>query len=414
MTRSRVEGAVTMQASEFIRVAGETFDTWLRKLARWLADGTLEVVPDSYSFPRMLRVAETPDHFIAELCGAIRPRHPTNVRLQRPKQAERWPSATAFFNAGFNIAEAHQAMVIIHGSNNAFEDLTLATPYDKEVFLKKVNFPLSRPTVYGCVSDTPLGILPTADRLYLLNVNLVRTDDFRVLFRTILTAICVKKDVRPADLRTWIGSLFQESLKRRRVIGLNLGNDASAIEFGRQLASFSDQNVGEAILDRFIQTHGDQFENALNYRSHLSQPTLHWIARDANDPQQSIPDYLLQRHDGYWDILDLKRAALRFKSIVHGLPARPRFIAYVGEMIAQLVLYQRYFDNPINAKWAKDNLGVCVDKPTLVGLVGNYDTFIQEEVELAMKQYRDNLAILSYSDVINLLRAADRAKPASQ
>lgn len=124
-----------------------------------------------------------------------------------------------------------------------------------------------------------------------------------------------------------------------------------------------------------------------------------------------FPDYLLLHPDGYWDILDLKRAALGIRSIVLGFLSRPRFHHYVADMIAQLARYQQYFDCPENSKWALDNLGVQIRPPKLIGIVGNFDTFVSDEVDIALKQHRDNLAILSYSDLTNLLRRNGRTEP---
>jgi hypothetical protein len=240
--------------------------------------------------------------------------------------------------------------------------------------------------------------------MLLNSLDIVRTDEIRVLFRTIETAICVQKTISCDELRTWIREKCEQSLIERRPIGLNLKYDASAEAFGRELASLADQDLTEPILDKFIQTHGAYFVQQLKYRAHLSQPKLKWVNPGPNDPSESIPDYLLQRGDGYWNVLDLKRAALKNRSIVRGIPSRPRFIDYVDELIAQLVRYEAYFSNPENAAWAEENLGVRTKDLKLIGLVGNYDTFVQEHVELAMQQYKENIAVMSYTDVVALLR----------
>jgi len=178
----------------------------------------------------------------------------------------------------------------------------------------------------------------------------------------------------------------------------------SAWTFARELTSLTDQNVNERIIDRFIQAHSKHFSNALGYKKALSKVELKWMDGDSTDPKSSSPDYLMQRKDGYFDILDLKTSMLKYNSLTRGGKSRCRFNAYVSELIAQLIGYERYFKRDKNSKWVYDTHGIKIQNPRLIGIVGNYDNFIREDVDLALEQYKDNITILSYADLTNLLR----------
>jgi len=80
----------------------------------------------------------------------------------------------------------------------------------------------------------------------------------------------------------------------------------------------------------------------------------------------------------------------------------------VSDLIGQLDTYKRYFEQEKNKEWALKKYGVKIKNPRLIGIVGNYDNFLQDEVDLVLRQYKDDIVIISYSDLINLLRKVDQ------
>lgn len=110
----------------------------------------------------------------------------------------------------------------------------------------------------------------------------------------------------------------------------------------------------------------------------------------------------MERHDGGYDILDLKKALI--PKVTIGKMNRLRFSSYVRELIAQLDGYRRYFSSPENANWVKDQ-GITVnDNLRLIGIVGNHNNFERDRVDLAIGAHRNDFQIISYSEIINLLR----------
>jgi hypothetical protein len=400
----------------FINTVGDFFDTWLKSVALRINRGEIRI-DEPYSYPTVLRVGKSPSHYIAELLGStdIPPFH-QNYKLRRPRSPEKCKSTTSFFNPGFEVGPGQKSCIQFADSVQcrAFVGFALCTEYDKALFEKKVNFSISDVIIMPPDAEVPLSIPPSVNYILFSHTDLVRTDSFRVLFRTISTAFLVKRSSTQDELLNWLTRTALDpsvnipymALSRQGhpdILGLNVGFDASSEGFARQLASLSDQDIDEPVIDRFIQAHANQFAGALGCKRALSQVELQWIEREPDDPKVSKPDYLLEREDGYFDILDLKRAALRYKLTV-GKKARLRFSSYVGELIAQLKGYERFFRSAANRKWAMDNYGVKVRSPRLIGVVGNYDSFVRENIDLALEQYKDSVVILSYQEIVHLLR----------
>ena len=406
-----------MDSATFIKTVGDFFESWLKSVAFRINDGEMKIA-EPHSYPTVLRVGESPSHYIAELLGSteISPFH-EDYELQRPTAPEKCENTSSFFNPGFDVDPDQKSCIQFSDSVQcrAFVGIALCTEYDKTIFSNKVSFPISNVKWMPQDAEIPLSIPPSVNYILFRHVDLIRTDSFRVLFRTISTAFVVKKSSQKNELLDWltrtsldpsinIPYIAQSRQGHPDILGLNVGFNASSESFARQLASLSDQNITEPVIDKFVQAHADQFASALGYRRALSQIELQWVDREPGDPEVSKPDYLMERGDGHFDILDLKKAALKYKSVTVGKKARIRFNSYVSELIAQLNGYERYFNSEANREWAINQYRVRVKKPLLIGVVGNYDNFIRENVDLALEQYKDNIAVLSYQDVTDLLR----------
>ena len=393
-----------MNVHEFSSLIKESFESYFRKLYLSIKRGDLEIkVP--YSYPTSLRIAESPHHFIAELMGTTLISNVDKFYLDLLRTPEKINNTSIFFNPGGKI---NNSMIPVLNVSNArffsLINLTIITDYDKEIFLEKINFPLTASEIEYKNADMLLKIEKGCKACYFRNLKLIRTDKYRVFFRNVATAIIINKNVNREDIINFLNYLIELAFKGRYLFGINLGISKPKLQFAEDLLSLTDQDVKESVLDKYIQKHLRFFVEALGYQYGLSQPKLKWIERELNDPKESIPDYLLLRSDGFYDILDLKRSILNYSSIVRGGRRRPRFIAYVTELIGQLDTYKRYFEKKMNNKWAFNKYGIKIKNPKLIGIVGNYDNFQLEEVELAKRPYNKDIIILSYADIINLLR----------
>jgi hypothetical protein len=397
-----------------MKYIGDLFENTLKSALMQIEWGTI-VIRGPYSFPTMLRVAESPDHYVAELLGSTLRRAPSLFKLKRPSSTEKIPTTTSFFTPGFPVSDEHECTIAVSSHHSVFQALTICTDYDELLFKRKLDFSLPG-KILRREAQVPLYIAPSADYLFFQDVSLIRTDSFRILFRKFSTALVVKKGISKTELSSFYAYVVQQGNAWMRtryggfIPGLNLGYDADAETFAQELASLADQNIKEPLVDKFIQTHSSLFARALGHERVLSQIKLQWIERRPEDPEFSTPDYLMERKDGSFDILDLKRALLpsKYKSITIGKRARIRFNSYVSELCAQLQGYERYFHSQVNRQWAHDQHGITLEEPRLYGIVGNYDNFDREDVDLALQQYKDRIVILSYQDVIELLRSRSR------
>jgi hypothetical protein len=225
------------------------------------------------------------------------------------------------------------------------------------------------------------------------------------MYRHIAAATVFIKDSDEKKIIDYFAKLYS----RGCLFGVNIGQGINET-FAQQLLSLADQPVHERIVDHFIQEHAQVFARALGYVRALPQRPLTWVQRNPKvDPSESIPDYLLEKGDGYYDILDLKRGLLPL-DLVKQQSGRNRFCDYGYALIRQLGFYGKYFESQQNAQWAQGRYGVRVRKPLLLGVVGNFDSFDHVQVQEELRQFRGDLVLMSYADVVDLLRGrASRA-----
>ncbi len=394
----------------FGKIIQDFFNEYLVKIYLKIKNKEI-LIKGNYSFPNFIRVGESPHHFMAELLGATEIKNEDEINLDLRDSREKFDNTIYFINPGIKIEEKKKPVFDVKKAKNfGLSTLTICTDFDEELFSKKVNFPLSRTILIGESVDNIINILPDIQSAYFRKLNFIRTDLFRIYFKYISTAIIVKKSITEKNLRHWLQSVCEKyySPPSLDIFGLNIGHSSSVDLFAKQLLSLTDQNVTEPLLDSFIQNHANFFSKALGYKKCLSQKNLKWIEKQySDDPDESIPDYLMERDDGYFDILDLKRSALHYENLVIGGKKRPRFNKYVSELIGQLNTYDRYFDNRVNTQWVYEQYKVKVKNPLLIGIVGNYDNFKREDIDLTLRVYSDRIVIFSYNDLINLLRAVD-------
>ena len=111
---------------------------------------------------------------------------------------------------------------------------------------------------------------------------------------------------------------------------------------------------------------------------------------------------MVKRDDGFYDIYDLKTAALWKMNILKGERKRRRFIDYVEKGVAQLANYREYFEYPKNRDLAKSKYGIEVQDPKLVLVVGNWENTDLKEIDEACRRYRD-VNIIDYDTFAHLI-----------
>lgn len=368
----------------------------------WIKDGPIH---DSNCVPRTLRIAFDQRRIIAELAGAQSRSEALEQGLST-LPTKKLPDVTRFFVPGFSAAGGYRP--IFDGRRTArpaagvaipptaIRQMWLTLPHDRERLRQKFGSFLPGTEISGVNADSFIK-LPTWDNWFTLSdVALVRTEGIRVLLRYVQWATLVQNTANATEwneyLQSEIGSIIVPSVFAR------------AEKLALDLISLGDENVTESVLDSFLGAHSGDFARALGYQRAIPKPVLKWVTRTQHDSESIIPDYMMVRPDGFCDILDLKKAALQFRSIRRGNRARSQFVAYVNDMIAQLATYDYYFRDTENARWAQANHGIVVSEPLLIGVVGNFDTFLPDEVDRASRHLHDRFWLMSYADLADSLR----------
>jgi hypothetical protein len=396
-----------MNANEFIECTATWFEAWFRFIKTKISSHEINVTGE-YSFPGILRVGESPHHYIAELTGAKNIENPDEYSIRRPTSTEGVRNTAAFINPGFPAEDNATRMISISSQDNIFMHLTFATPFAQEEFHRRINVPLNPAQLQASFdAEVPVVITETADKLVLRDIDIVRSQGPEIYFRRISTVLVLRKTIGEEELRAWLSEkarfMFMTQLFSD-VLGINLYYSVSEEGFAVQLLSLSQQDVCESTIDTFIRENASFFAKALGYRDAISQQQLQIINAEGLTGEYLQPDYLMLREDDGYDILDLKKALMSRQTTV-GTQNRIRFSAYVAELIGQLEGYRRYFSLRENRDWVMSNLGINVsDNPRLIGIVGNHNNFERDQVDLAMGAYRDNISILSYAEIVNLLR----------
>lgn len=304
------------------------------------------------TYTPQIRFSETPDHFIAELLGAKGLNRKEPIKIIS-RSFEKITDATTYINGLHKNNGVNVPLLELNSINNSISWLTLSPGTDHIQIEERLGIKLIQNSIRNSVSNIALEIGSKCDKTILQNVDLLRHENSNIYYRHIESLILIRKDnYTRKQFRDWIRTTIEALFKTTgKVLGITMSDDNVNQRLAKDLFSLSEQSISERILDLFIQNHSDLFANALNYKRALSQVELVWQSRDNNDPHKSIPDFFMEREDGRYHILDLKKGFLG-RTIVKGKTGRRRFIDYIGELIAQLNEYERYFLNESNQKYA--------------------------------------------------------------
>ncbi len=399
-----------MNFREFRFAIKKLLEDFLNSIVEKLNNKTIKI-KSKYSFPNYLRIGESPHHWMIELSGVSELKNLEKFKLEAPRRSEKFQNTSAFFNPGVEIDNSMKSLIKLGRPGHSLIRLTLSTNYDYSNFQKFINLNISPSELKRGDAQIPIIIYPEAPFAFFYNVDLIRTESFKLYFKSIPSAMCIKKDISKEEFIKIVNENVNKfynppniNLLGRIVFGLNLDYEYLSEKFARDLLSLTNQTINERVIDRFIQKHLNHFTKSLRYEKGLSQVDLKILEGDFGNKKSLKPDYLMLRSDGFYDIIDIKTSALKKNSITIGDTSRIRFNFYVSELISQLVNYERYFKSEKNRNWALENYNIKISNPKLIGIVGNYQNFDRYNVDLALEQYKDNIILLSYFDLVNLLR----------
>jgi hypothetical protein len=393
-----------MKREVALRNICDWFEYWFDLINARIHSGAVDI-RRPYSYPNFLRFGETPAHFAFELTGAMEMSGLARFKMIAPTTPESHKNVTSFIVPGWKKHNPQQILFGFDDSTVEFRNLAIASHYEEQEFEKRLNKKLGDTGVFGNFpSGSPFYVNNGCPTIVLSNIDLVSTELPQIFYKRIHCLIAFKKSMAAEEVFLWLDKLSGAGFRDivPYIFGMNHGYPASRETFAAQLLSLAHQDVNEPVLDSFIAAHAEHFAQALGYKQAVSQVTLE--IKDGNFDGLSLrPDYLMLREDGKYDIVDLKRALTQ--AVVIGSKSRLRFSHYVYSLVAQLDGYRRYFATPENAKWAYNTLGISLaDAVRLVGIVGNHNNFTREDVDTALCLHREDITIISYSELVSLLR----------
>ncbi|HEC30450.1 MAG TPA: DUF4263 domain-containing protein [Candidatus Yonathbacteria bacterium] len=362
-------------------------------------NGSLDSNGGSVLYPNIILVTSCSGFYVAELVGATSEFSGLTVKRHKEKSIYRYLSQ-------FDDSEPDPCMYL-DGSNHGFRFLCLAQEADFEALENR--FPsielygskLNRTGGKGSVFSFGANF----ESCSIENCILVNRLDHLYRCKNILAAYIFKSSVTKPKLVEF----FKKGLGEKEVKGVHTvqGKPEEQLIVAGQLQSmYLLPGLHETTIGEFLKLHPEVIKRAFKTEHFEYEPYLQWLEHDGTCEDVAInPDLLVKRYDGYYDIYDLKTAALAKKNVTKGGRRRRRFIDYVEEGIAQLVNYEEYFTYPKNAEHAKKKYGIEVNEPKLVLVVGNWENSSSEEVEQARRRYQ-NIDILDYDTFCHLFIGA--------
>ncbi len=150
----------------------------------------------------------------------------------------------------------------------------------------------------------------------------------------------------------------------------------------------------ENTYQKWFETHPIVFQS-LGYKDFIPHPVL-----NLGNDEKYIPDFLVQRIDGIWEIFELKTPNVK---ILKDKERRIDFYSNINEYHAQCVEYCDFFLEKCNRERFKSDYKIEIQNRLngilVVGLDNGIDKF--KIHELTYK--RGQVKILTYSDILNFL-----------
>lgn len=250
--------------------------------------------------------------------------------------------------------------------------------------------------------DLPFYFPMEATNIFLHNIAIVSKVGETYSFRRHSTTMIIRKNITVTEFQIFLKNIFDgiNEIPNQAPPGVKL-----KYQIISELKSLAYHKVDETSIDKFIQIIADDFAIALGYISARSNVRLEIQENLANstDKKYLTPDFLMEKKDGTFDILDLKIGLLT-ADFAFGDWTNSYFSSYAQKLLGQLAGYKRYFSNKENADWTYAKYGIKVKQPKLIGIAGNHNNFNRQIVDTALEGNIDDFNLISYNDLTELLK----------
>lgn len=167
------------------------------------------------------------------------------------------------------------------------------------------------------------------------------------------------------------------------------------------ISVYERSNVTERELSQYLREH-PKFLFALGAYN-CARPEVEFPTTTPELPPQLRLDFLLRDSRGTWDILELKKPAIRDKPLILGLPQRRRFSAELEIAIAQLRTYLYELDRPAVQEYFRSS-GMLLVQPQAWLLIGRDKDLPIFDRRLIERDLAHSMRIVTYDELTDLAK----------
>ncbi len=384
-------------------------------LIRWIKVINLEVeynglkIQNNVGFGEYVIITRLENHFVIELLGfqkiSANPKfiiedkpcsYDINFFINGGKKDERFSILNSTFD--FSKHEFYKENSVISGG-------FVVPAVDRQIINELLVYPLTgkETVLLRKDGDLPIVFSEKTSNVLFHDFTIISKVNNHYSLRRHSTSIIVEKNIKNIDFKNFLKRVFNKSLLRK---GKFFGSKYK-YQLISELKSLAYHKVHETTIDKFLQLNSDLFAKSLGYISAKSNIRLQLqVNKDKfGKEKELIPDFMLERKDGYFDILDLKIGLLSYDFAL-GDWSNTRFSSYGQSLLSQLIGYKRYFSFQENADWAFKKYNIKLNKLKLIGIAGNHNNFNHEVVRLALDNHVNDFVLYSYNDLAKKMKEA--------
>lgn len=353
-------------------------------------------------FPNIALFTETEHHYLVELLGASHGFF--EFRVKKHEQA-----STEQYISQFDVdTEESEPALKLDGRRHQMRKMCVSHDLDIKALKKRFRhidlFPskLFRQNSKG-------NLLAFGDKFESCSMdNCLLVNNQNNLYRCkhILHLDIVDKGISKSEYRRFLDEVTNQNAdaESRRVSSVHTvsARERKTIVSGQLQSLYLFPGLRETTIGDFINEHREIVREAFDAESVEYEKRLEWVDKNTKLDREYIrPDILLERSDGYYDIIDLKTAFLQKRSITTGESRNRKFLSRVEKGASQLAQYEYYFESAKNRDFAKEEHGIEIDSPRKILIVGSYDNASKSEVREAMRRY-NRIEIIDYDTLVTL------------
>ncbi|WP_367103716.1 Shedu anti-phage system protein SduA domain-containing protein [uncultured Psychrobacter sp.] len=397
-----------MLFEEYVYNIKRIFESYFKYIFEMEKEGNLDLWGNTLLYPNILLITNCSGFYVAELIGAVRKYDGLKVKIHKEKSIYRYLSQFDDSEPVSNDSKL-DSCVYLDSDRTYIKGLGLARNADFKVV--KERFPSIE--LYNSILNwtgekgkgSVISFGPNFESCLIENCVLVNRLDNLYRCKNILAAYIFKSSSPKQKLIDF----FSQVLSGKEVKGIHTIQwqlEEQLVIAGQLQNIYLFPSLHETTIGEFLKLHPETIKKAFKTEHFEYEPYLKWLEHDGTCEDTAInPDLLIKRSDGYYDIYDLKTAALAKENITKGGRKRRRFIDYVEEGVAQLVNYEEYFTYLKNAVHAKEKYGIEIKNPKLVLVVGSWENSSPEEVVQARRRYT-GVEIIDYDTFCHLFIGA--------